>query len=930
MASHSRASEAVACLQPNSMNALVREGMNTFEMENYMKSNTLRRSLSLILSAQLALSAIPAHAAFPELWQAAIPSAKAQSQASLSEIVDRYSSTGRMPVEDFKVLMDNDASFQEKLKILNDAKAGDRVYMMYYIHANDETTAMINKAMIDAARRGAKVHLMVDFLTNYNNLDMFNMMYRQGGSDRNGAANMDIRFFNPPTREIHTDVMYLTTNCLGAPSAKCREIKEEIVRKTVEAEARRNQGHQQHLIGGGHFFSRLFLAGLSAKSPDALRTAVLEGGTDPRANMAPGAAAPSEAEKKQLMEFMQILLGAKVLHQTTDKIKLALAMVLYGEKVGPIYEAINNTVPMGLQRETPSGKHWEEISQFTHHKLLARIAADGSRLEMLNGGRNLENSYHLNENLREMIHKYLFADTDVKMTVSNKASVATMEAAIVDLHNYREMVVRLDEVNRYLPVDYVKEVETVKRIIEEMKPLKDQKGMTADRFAAEVEARVQAALEGKAADRQRAEFEKMNTGIAKYQELAVARANVPAKGLQPDFVLDLDPEDKRAKVSYIENLPFREKDPGMIFRMKNALKRMVGLNADTRRQRERIYDPVMGQEARDNKNIHGLWIEWLKQEAAEAAAQKKVRTIYMHQGYLYMPANMVEMIARMMDGTVNSEYLELKIVTNSIKTTDLSPMNVLARHQLKALFEYYDQHKGSRGALRGLDLFEYNVMENGNKTSLHSKAMFSESRMFIGSANADVRSYETDTNNGVFVEDAPKTAKKMATHMESMVRDTSTMTNVTKYYRRNHSLMLQEDMGIVKELAAKYEKMGQRIAQNEAEIGKLLIDKMTSVYLMTGLIIDRRSPQNWLGRFSTLMTPMARPGLDGGGGAVGGSGGNVCAKIMLEASAGGGSSSGGSNGTSKMMNTRSEMLQKIQDMKSSEIYKQFDRINQLI
>lgn len=902
-----------------------------------MRPQQRRLAFASLLAAQLILGsaapAAPANIALltrPEVT-------RAQSAPSMREIVERYSSTERMPVDEFRVLMDNEASFREKLSILNNARAGDRVYMMYYIHSSDETTSLINKAMVEAARRGAQVHLMVDFLTNYNNLDMFNMMRVQGGLNQHGAPNLDIRFFNPPTSEIHRDALYLTTNCLGVSSARCREAKEETVRRVVESESVRNRGWQQHLIGGGHFFSRLFLAGLSGKSSEALRTALIEGGGDPRANMPAGGEAPTEAERRQLMEFMRILFGAKVMGNTMDKIKLGIAMVLYGEKVGPIYEALGNALPMHRNGETLSARHWEAITQFTHHKLLARISADGRSMEFLNGGRNLENSYHLNENLREMIQKYLFADTDTKMTVSDPRSVSSMEAAIRDLHNYREMVIRIEEVNRYLPVDYIKEIETVKQVIEELRPMREQRGMTMERYTQAIEERVRQVIEGKSAERQQAELTKMNDGVRRYNELHAARGQTQVRGLQPDFVVDLDPEDRRrARISYVENLPFREVEPSLAHRFKNALRRTIGLQPDTRRQRERIYDPIMGFESRDNKNIHGLWVEWLQREAAEAAAERRVRTIYLHQGYLYMPSNMVQLFARMMDGTINSEYLEIKIITNSIRTTDLNVMNVLSRHQLKALFEYYEQNQGRRGVLRGFNLYEYNVMENGNKTSLHAKAMFSESRMFIGSANADVRSYHADTNNGVFVEDAPRTARRMVEKMQTLINDNRIMTNVTSYYRRSHTVMLQEDMHIVKELAAKYERVGARIAQNEATIGRMLMEKMTSIYLMTGLIADHRGAHNWLGRFSTVRAPVAAPPAEnaGGGGAAAAGSGNLCAKIF-DARTGAGAATGRPNeARTEMLNTRPEMIQKINRLRENhgptEIGPFFDRLNQLI
>lgn len=754
----------------------------------------------------------------------------------LEEWSDKVSSSGVMNPSELQIIMNNEAALEGKIDILRQAHADDRVYMMYYIHANDESTSRINFEIIEAAKRGAKVNILVDYLTNYTRLDMFNMLARQS------HGNLNVLFFNPPTASIHRDVLYLTSDCLKNRS-DCHNEKALYVNKV--------SANGSQLIGNGNIFSKMFLAGLSAKKPDAIKLGLESGGTLPK----PTSDKPLSADdKKSLKELLQLVFGAKILANTADKIKLAIAGLLYEEEIKPILTALDNMFPLGMKNETPSGKDWEEISQFLHHKLCLLVKANGQSLIVQKGGRNLENSYHLNEWLRVLVAKYLFFDTDVKYRVNNPAQVAKMETGVKALFGYKDMVASLSYINKHLPVDYALETETIKKVLEnpELKLIKESGAVGMQRYAEIVEQQVGVALQGKALSREAAQYEKMIKGIERYNEMAAQLRGTKVSYL-PEIFETLDQNDRNAKVAYFENLPF-QKNP-----------KLAGIwcqyfsSCKEEPQQVRVYNPEPNQEVKSNKNIHGLWREWLTAEARKAKLENKDREIIIHQGYFFMPSGLVSLIGQMLDGTIDASRLHLQILTNSIETTDLSPINVYARHQMKAIFEFYAFQKNkmkNAKALKSLQIYEFKKLPDGKISSAHSKGIFSPENMFIGSANADVRSYETDTNNGLFIMNAPHTAGKMMTHIKkSLLSNPDLVMETTSYYNKRHSELLAEDGLIVQQIASKYKGLGKRISSNMPDVQMTLIQHLTDIYVMMGVILDGKSAHVWLGSTSKVESP---------------------------------------------------------------------------
>jgi len=841
------------------------------------------------------------------------PASVREQTQSFINFIKGLSPTGWMNPNHADLIMDNRKSFEAKIALLDSARAGDRVYLFYYIHANDETTSLINQKIIEASRRGATVHILTDFLTNYTRLDVFNMIKSEGAPNK-----IDIRFFNPPTANVHQDVLYLTTNCLQNPRA-CAEEKRQQVERSVLADSRwlGLQGENPHLIGTGHFFSRLFLAGLSAKNPASMKLALLEGGYIPESGSS--SKELTDKEKSGLMEFMQLLIGAKVLNQTSDKIKLALAMMIHGDDLLPLYETLDKVTPLNLKRATPSGADWEEISQFLHHKLLAVVRADGGEVRAISGGRNNENSYHLSESMRHLISKYLFYDTDISYQISNRDHVSRFHSSIRNLFDHGPMVIGLEEVNRLLPVDYVYETETIRSVIERRRADKKSGQLDAIRYAQMIEAELKTALRGKAEQREQAEKLKMEEGANTYR-LALASALNKSPQL-PEIYKSIEKNDPNARFAYLENLPYRETRWSKVKR---------SLIDDNQVETERIYSPDPDKDASSNKNIHAAWVEWLRLQAEQAKKEGQIRDIIIHQGYVFLPSNLVTLFGEMMDGRIDASHLRLIFLSNSLATTDLTPINIYARHQFKALVEYFDLNRAQQkpGILKDLKYYEFQVLPDGNKSSAHSKGLFGPDSFFIGSANFDVRSYETDTNNGILVVNAPKTAKTLQKRFYDSILDPKLgiTKEVSATFRKSHNEILQEDLLLFDGLLSKYKGLASRVQNHRNDIQTLLIDHLTNVYAMTGTLIDRAGAHLWLGRSSQIPAP--------------GSSSNSLTNSSTTANQAAPSSRSGlrcvdvfSPGKPMLMNSRSEMIRRTREYQkkpAKDLMRHFDRLKQLI
>jgi phosphatidylserine/phosphatidylglycerophosphate/cardiolipin synthase-like enzyme len=148
--------------------------------------------------------------------------------------------------------------------------------------------------------------------------------------------------------------------------------------------------------------------------------------------------------------------------------------------------------------------------------------------------------------------------------------------------------------------------------------------------------------------------------------------------------------------------------------------------------------------------------------------------------------------------------VRVTILTNSSATTDLGVINMAARYAMKAFFDHYERQRDpERGAV--VRYFEY--LPQGDRSdgrsdrSLHSKVTVLGPDLLIGSANADVRSYMMDSNNGIYVRGAPQLVAAYTAWVESLLADaTLTVERTRSFNDASLAQLLEEDRSMFEAL----------------------------------------------------------------------------------------------------------------------------------
>jgi cardiolipin synthase C len=611
-----------------------------------------------------------------------------------------FSSTGAMGVEKARVITDNYEAYKSKLEIIERAKSSLR--LVYFIYADDSSSSQLTDALIRAAGRGVKVQLLVDFLTNYQRLDLYKYM------EYAGKGNITVRFYGLPTAPIIEGALYKTTACSPAnqkstdPSA-CQDEKTAIVNgltaKGVETT----------------WFSKMYLTGQYSKNDKLTGVATkFGGGVDLEAMKANGASDGPKPTAAQGKEIGKLVYDAKVNNRFFAKVKLAMALGKYGETLGPMLNQVFGTIPFAMG----DAADWDHMTDYTHHKL---IVADGRVFQM--GGRNVEDSYHTDGYSK----KYTFIDTDF---YAESDVAVRVEKAYDTLAQFSAMVGDMAKVDRLTPNEYQ---------------------VNTNQFLGALQGCMQAG--------QQANLENcVNQGMPKVQGYRTYQARMNeqkdkvSKGkaafisnynvTEPfNWNPDTSVTDRGATYYYLENTSFN--------RDVDAKKRLFGSKVD--------------EEHEHGKNIHASWIRGIENTCA-IASQPGVpkQRIILHSAYLMMSAGLVGALGNTINGKWNCGNVQIDIITNSFATTDLNVLNVFARYQLRALFQYYANGSGGvdQSKKASLKYHEYvphtpDPNATGVPKSLHSKVSVFGNDIVIGSANADVRSYYMDTNNAIYIRNAP-------------------------------------------------------------------------------------------------------------------------------------------------------------------------------
>lgn len=690
----------------------------------------------------------------------------------------KHTSTGKLAATSAELIIDNDAAFDAKLQAIRSAKQSIR--MSYYIYADDDSSSVITSELIKKAQEGVKVKLLVDFISTYPKLDLFQMMVNEG------RGNLEVRFYNFPTERIQADAKYMSLPCPKTENPShntCVKYKNDIMAKTAN--------------NPNPFFAKMFLAGLYGRNPIALKGAVGLGAQINPEDYKSTAGETSPEDQARLLEFLKLYFDAKVKGDIGAMIKVTIAMFIHGDDLNPIVNEISGRLPLENKTKVAGTKlthaqEWDHITDYSHHKLLA---VDGRYFIL--GGRNIEDSYHMKSRLGTK-GKYIFMDTDFSVTTS-AGGAAAVDQSFDKIFNFTPMVATLDKVQRIVPIDMVNNNELLGATIVECTTQAKTGKIQEDQVSSCVETAFSAKVKSTVSARLNKVKQEMLASAQKYNSLYAAggkkilRDNWRNKSFTVD-VNKLSTEDlQTADIYYVENTSFNLKE-------------------DREKQLVRRAGSKIGAEKFFNKNIHALWYRGIENACYVSAKEKRDVRVVFHSAYLFMPSGLVHKMAKMLNGDYGDcSRVHLTLLTNSIETTDLNVINVFARYQLTQLFRHYQalvmNTEQNKRWFPKVDYYEYNATGVGTGISLHTKLSLLGDDMIVGSANADTRSYSMDTNNAVFIRNARNMNRDYATFVDGLMADKNKTTEYTmKYSQITDDQIKQENEYILGQFICRWDK----------------------------------------------------------------------------------------------------------------------------
>lgn len=658
-----------------------------------------------------------------------------------------------------RLLQDNVESFQEKLTLIRNAKS--TLDIAYYIYSDDESSSYFSQELIKAAHRGVKIRVLLDYIANYKLLDT--LIAIQNEAKKTGAGSIEFRLYGRPTANIIRDAIYMTTPCDGLTYKQClnhkstmanKLINPELVRKASELE--KDQFHKR-ARNANSGLSGVFLSAVYGKSGNTLKFLFHLLGYDKKlSEAAQSKKALTPEEKQEAKKLIETYFQSKN-GNLRSSLLLGIASLFYGEQVDEMIKLLNETLPAQLPAlDENRVKDWDYFTDYLHHKLL--LADTSTGYEAILGGRNIENSYHMQKSPNG---KYTFVDTDITVPVDH-SSGQKLQGTFDRLWNFTPMVASIGEVLQHAPND-------TQVILSNCETLNEKCLMgvpkTPDAIQASRAQRYSKAL--------KALYQSANDFLSP--------KNQAYNTLQKSSSIYLDrSKDPQSRISYVENLPFNKN--------KKKLVRNYGSQVD--------FEELSG------KYIHKIWANALLDLCGP---KNGPQTVYLHSAYVVLPTPLLAAIAEMTKSASPATVLKapeytktdcsnvtIKIITNSPETTDLSVINVFARVQLHALLKsieevkqdsQYQAHHLARKAAQ-IEYYEYLSLSHKKSVSLHTKISILGDNAIVGSANADVRSYMMDSNNGVYIENAPHFTSQYAQFIEKELRDPSILRRLDLQWRQ--------------------------------------------------------------------------------------------------------------------------------------------------
>ncbi|WP_306536919.1 hypothetical protein [Geobacter sp.] len=730
----------------------------------------------------------------PLLLALAMTGCATQKQAGLSlDTVSQAASAVPLSITEAQVITDNDAAFLSKLRMVRNAQRS--IDMMYYLYADDHSSSVLTSALMDAARRGVTVRLLVDYHTNYKHLDLFSLMEKEGN------GNLRVRFYNRPTRNIIKDAVYLTMGCSPEAAAakpeacsneKFAAIDKLFADEVVSGRPAADRNISNLAIGN----SGLFLSGLYSKRGDVMALAVQSGQQIDIKSLEGGASSTTPEQKEQLKRLGKAYWESRTgtpFQRLESNAELFFAFTMYGGQLNPIKETVTSLLPVDRKLSDDELRDWDHLTDYLHHKLLL---ADGKELQM--GGRNVENSYHMRPN--PLTSKYVFMDTDIHALLSQGGdAVAT---AFDALWNFDTMVASLAEVRQHAPNDFVVTMKYAEKACVGQTG-KDERDACVSKELQETAP----SLDERMADCRKT----MEENARAYNE-----AYLPTIPKQPVQTFAVD---SGSVVAYLENLPFNKALPP--------------------EKRLRTYGAPAGQEANNGKYIHDIWLKEIPAVCAAATPDAPKRLI-LHNAYFFPAANLTHELSRMVNGDYDCSNVTVTVLTNSIQTTDLNVVNLAARHVLKAFTEFYQQQSDPAKRAK-FDYYEY-LPRPDEPLSLHSKVSVFGDDVTIGSANADVRSFMMDSNNVMLVRNAPGFLTEYLAFVQRLLDDPARTKKLNDYFATTpRDAILQEDLATFRQILAKYGVDKRLDEEQRKEAETRFVQMLNDAYELTRGSIDTAS-----------------------------------------------------------------------------------------
>jgi len=745
--------------------------------------------------------------------------------------VQKLASAFNVKVKAGQVMVDNDMAFERKLRVIESANSELR--LVYFIYSNDDSSSKLNAALLKKAQSGVEVKLLVDFLTNYKNLDLFI------GLNKLSGGKIKPYFYNFPSQQVFADAMYMSLPC-----SKTDEKTNGDACYQEKMAKIKSMGTPAQLKANPPAMAKILLTGIYAKNPAALKVALGLGAKIDPADFKSDKPKLSEEEGDALLDLAVTFKEAFIDNSIIAKIKLSIAMSMYGDKINPILEQLTGRFPLRSLGEYGSGKDnshaevWDHFTDYTHHKL---VLADKEQFVL--GGRNVEDSYHMKHRVGSA-GKYIFMDTDFwgKTDPNGAADMAKAYDAIVK----SPMVASLETAKAYLAYDFVANTGV-------MAP----EALGAPKGTSITEVAVGTCLKQGAGEKlgdcilatiskipgnisEDARVQKVQTDM----QSAMANYNSTYK-VSPDNAFGtLSPRDlETSSFHYLENTSIKDG--------------------------KRIPGSKIGFEADHMKRIQAAWYRGLENVCKVSADEKRPMRVLFNTAYLLMPSGLVHRIAQMMNNDFGDcSRVTVTFITNSPFTTDLAPINLLARYQLGALFDHYkslQQYKqtfespvklegsgdesryvavpeGTKGATKfkykqfwpKLEYYEYTPVSSeqleaysskGTKpNSLHTKTTLLGDDLIIGSANGDIRSYFMDTNNAMMIRNAHEMVAQYGKFIDDLVASGRIVDRMANFQGRSFEALRAENEAYL-EAAAKRWKQEKRLEKGYAKTILEYIDK---------------------------------------------------------------------------------------------------------